>query len=182
MVFYFHLLHLTIVLHNPIFHSSALKVWSANTSSEKKTRVDSVERLILVNPFSHKLWEPSVQTQELSLLPLAPTCFRIGSEPFVNNRRSLFEKQKLTGNNFMEWYRNLRNVLSTEDKLPFLEQPIPTLPVPPEGQANPSDVVTNSIKLGSAQKKLLGLSLYMGNPDIQKNPETPPCAYDMLRN
>nr|GEV11709.1 hypothetical protein [Tanacetum cinerariifolium] len=53
---------------------------------------------------------------------------------------SLFEKQKLTGNNFMEWYRNLRIVLSTQDKLPFLEQPIPTLPVPPERQANPSDV------------------------------------------
>ncbi|GJX89880.1 hypothetical protein Tco_0343206 [Tanacetum coccineum] len=48
----------------------------------------------------------------------------------VNNSlfRSLFEKQKLTGNNFMEWYRNLRIVLSTEDKLPFLEQPVPTLP------------------------------------------------------
>nr|GFA10166.1 hypothetical protein [Tanacetum cinerariifolium] len=29
-----------------------------------------------------------------------------------------------------------------EDKLPFLEQPIPVLPVPPEGQANPLDVVT----------------------------------------
>ncbi|GJX47540.1 hypothetical protein Tco_0272730 [Tanacetum coccineum] len=42
----------------------------------------------------------------------------------------------------MEWYRNLRIVLSTEDKLPFLEQPIPILPVPPQGQANPLDVVT----------------------------------------
>ncbi|GJS03675.1 hypothetical protein Tco_0320183 [Tanacetum coccineum] len=61
----------------------------------------------------------------------------------VNNSlfRSLFEKQKLTGNNFMEWYRNLRIVLSTEDKLPFLEQPIPTLPVPPVGQVIPPDVL-----------------------------------------
>nr|GEU51648.1 hypothetical protein [Tanacetum cinerariifolium] len=39
----------------------------------------------------------------------------------------------------MEWYRNLRIVLSTEDKLPFLEQPIPTLPVLPEEQANLPD-------------------------------------------
>ncbi|GJT03285.1 hypothetical protein Tco_0824454 [Tanacetum coccineum] len=48
----------------------------------------------------------------------------------VNNSlfKSLFEKQKLTRNNFMEWYRNLQIVLSTKDKLPFLEQPIPTLP------------------------------------------------------
>nr|GEZ77069.1 hypothetical protein [Tanacetum cinerariifolium] len=60
----------------------------------------------------------------------------------VNNSlfKSLFETQKLIGNNFMEWYRNLRIVLSTEDKLPFLEQPIPTLPVLPAGQANPPDV------------------------------------------
>ncbi|GJX68626.1 retrotransposon protein, putative, ty1-copia subclass [Tanacetum coccineum] len=40
-------------------------------------------------------------------------------------------------NNLLEWYRNLTIVLSTEDKLPFLEQPIPVLPVPPQGQANP---------------------------------------------
>ncbi|GKC49228.1 zinc finger, CCHC-type containing protein [Tanacetum coccineum] len=54
----------------------------------------------------------------------------------VNNSlfRSLFEKQKLTGNNFLEWYRNLRIVLFTKDKLPFLEQPIPVLPVPPDKQ------------------------------------------------
>ncbi|GKB15200.1 hypothetical protein Tco_0849123 [Tanacetum coccineum] len=34
----------------------------------------------------------------------------------------------------MEWYRNLRIVLSVEDKLSFLEQPIPAMPVPPAGQ------------------------------------------------
>ncbi|GJY98510.1 hypothetical protein Tco_0515420 [Tanacetum coccineum] len=86
-------------------------------------------------------------------LPLAPLVFSLVrplvtewemTTTVVNNSlfRSLFEKQKLAGNNFMEWYRNLRIVLSTEDKLPFLEQPIPTLPVPPEGQANLLDVVT----------------------------------------
>ncbi|GKE86496.1 hypothetical protein Tco_1560238, partial [Tanacetum coccineum] len=66
----------------------------------------------------------------------------------VNNSlfRSLFKKQKLTGNNFLEWYRNLRIVLSIEDKLPFLEQPIPALPVPPQGRANPP---TSSVGQGS---------------------------------
>nr|GEU78885.1 hypothetical protein [Tanacetum cinerariifolium] len=34
----------------------------------------------------------------------------------------------------MEWYRNLRIALSIEDKLPFLEQPIPVFLVPAEGQ------------------------------------------------
>nr|GEV74129.1 zinc finger, CCHC-type [Tanacetum cinerariifolium] len=36
--------------------------------------------------------------------------------------------------NFMEWYRNLRIVLYDEDKLPFLKQPISSMPVPPVGQ------------------------------------------------
>nr|GEW90281.1 hypothetical protein [Tanacetum cinerariifolium] len=45
----------------------------------------------------------------------------------VNNSvfRSFFEKQKLTGPNFIDWYRQLRIVLSVEDKLDYLEQPIP---------------------------------------------------------
>ncbi|GKD55455.1 hypothetical protein Tco_1288842, partial [Tanacetum coccineum] len=37
----------------------------------------------------------------------------------------------MTGPNFMDWYRNLWIVLSVEDKLPYLEQPIPAMPIPP---------------------------------------------------
>ncbi|GJX50797.1 hypothetical protein Tco_0277642 [Tanacetum coccineum] len=43
--------------------------------------------------------------------------------------RSFFEKQKLTGPNFIDWYRQLWLVLSTEDKEKYMEQPIPTAPV-----------------------------------------------------
>ncbi|GJY58330.1 zinc finger, CCHC-type containing protein [Tanacetum coccineum] len=77
----------------------------------------------------------------------------------VNNSlfRSLFEKQKITGNNFLEWYRNLRIVLSTRDKLPFLEQPIPIFPVPPQGQANPHDVITTHQAWVKAQKEIVEL-------------------------
>ncbi|GJZ12013.1 hypothetical protein Tco_0546772 [Tanacetum coccineum] len=54
----------------------------------------------------------------------------------VNNSLfgTFFEKQKLTRINFMEWYRNLQIMLSVEDKLPFLEQPIPAMLVPAAGQ------------------------------------------------
>ncbi|GKE16119.1 hypothetical protein Tco_1423696, partial [Tanacetum coccineum] len=44
--------------------------------------------------------------------------------------RGFFEKQKLTGPNFIDRYRQLRIVLSVEDKLDYLEQPIPPAPVP----------------------------------------------------
>nr|GFC68813.1 hypothetical protein [Tanacetum cinerariifolium] len=99
----------------------------------------------------------------------------------VNNSlfMSLFEKQKLTGNNFMKWYRNLRIVLSTEDKLPFLEQSIPTLSVPPEGQVNPPDIITMHQAWVKAQKEIVGLMLMTMDPNIQKTLEHLG-VYDML--
>ncbi|GJX95662.1 hypothetical protein Tco_0351460 [Tanacetum coccineum] len=44
--------------------------------------------------------------------------------------RGFFEKQKLTGPNFIDWYRQLKIVLSVEDKLNYLEHPIPAALVP----------------------------------------------------
>ncbi|GJS26040.1 retrotransposon protein, putative, ty1-copia subclass [Tanacetum coccineum] len=50
----------------------------------------------------------------------------------VNNSvfRGFFEKQKLTRPNFIDWYRQLRILLSVEDNLNYLEHPIPATPVP----------------------------------------------------
>nr|GFB38147.1 hypothetical protein [Tanacetum cinerariifolium] len=79
----------------------------------------------------------------------------------------------------MEWYRNLRIVLSTEDKLQFLEQPIPTLSVPPEGQENPPDVITTHQAWVKAQKEISWLMLMTMDPEIQKTLEHL-CAYDIL--
>ena len=42
--------------------------------------------------------------------------------------RSVLEKDKLTGTNFLDWYRNLRIVLKHERKLYVLEQLIPKPP------------------------------------------------------
>nr|GEU49774.1 zinc finger, CCHC-type [Tanacetum cinerariifolium] len=72
----------------------------------------------------------------------------------------------------MEWDHNPRIVLFTEDKLPFLEQPIPVLPVPLQGQANPLDVITlhqawmksyigNLERLGHAMTQNLSVSLIL---------------------
>ncbi|GJQ96771.1 hypothetical protein Tco_0007910 [Tanacetum coccineum] len=53
--------------------------------------------------------------------------------------KSFFEKQKLTKGYFIDWYRAFRITLSAKDLLPYLEQPIPELHVPPEGQQIPLD-------------------------------------------
>ncbi|GJS16286.1 zinc finger, CCHC-type containing protein [Tanacetum coccineum] len=68
--------------------------------------------------------------------------------------RAFFEKQRLTGPNFIDWYHNLWIVLSVEDKLPFLEQP-PIMPVPPGGQVLPPDVLDTFSAWVKASKELL---------------------------
>nr|GEY16499.1 zinc finger, CCHC-type [Tanacetum cinerariifolium] len=73
-------------------------------------------------------------------LPLAPLVYTLGRPSMTtsstNNSvfRGFFEKQKLTGPNFIDWYRQLRIVLSIKDKLNYLEQPIPHVPVARAGQ------------------------------------------------
>nr|GEW86957.1 retrotransposon protein, putative, Ty1-copia subclass [Tanacetum cinerariifolium] len=54
----------------------------------------------------------------------------------------------------MEWYRNLQIMLSVEDKLPFLEQPIPAMPVPAEGQVLPLDVLNTHTAWVKASKEI----------------------------
>ncbi|GJW26216.1 retrotransposon protein, putative, ty1-copia subclass [Tanacetum coccineum] len=80
----------------------------------------------------------------------------------------------------MEWYRNLQIVLSVEDKLPYLEQPIPAMPVLPAGQVLPPDVLNTHTAWVKASKEIVGLMLMTMNPDIQKNLEQLG-AYDMLK-
>ncbi|GJV56074.1 hypothetical protein Tco_1457079 [Tanacetum coccineum] len=93
---------------------------------------------------------------------LLPTCLLIGQTfgnkdtTVVNNSvfRTFFEKQRLTGPNFIDWYRNLRIVLSVEDNLPFLEQPIPAMPVLPAGQVLPPDVLNTHTAWVKASKEI----------------------------
>ncbi|GJV45358.1 retrotransposon protein, putative, ty1-copia subclass [Tanacetum coccineum] len=55
--------------------------------------------------------------------------------------RSFFKKQKLTGPNFIDWYRQLRLVLSTKDKENYLEHLIPDAPVALPGQQVPLEAL-----------------------------------------
>ncbi|GKF36018.1 hypothetical protein Tco_0112776, partial [Tanacetum coccineum] len=55
--------------------------------------------------------------------------------------RGFFEKQKLSGPNCIDWYQQIGTVLSIEDKLNYLEQPLPSAPVAPKGQQVAPEII-----------------------------------------
>ncbi|GKA08438.1 hypothetical protein Tco_0687769 [Tanacetum coccineum] len=91
-----------------------------------------------------------------------------------------FEKQKLTGPNFIDWYRQLRIVLSIEDKLNYLEQPLPYAPVAPEGLQVAPEIIAAHTAWIKGSKKIAGLMLMTNQLEIQQNLENL-YANDMLK-
>ncbi|GJS31614.1 zinc finger, CCHC-type containing protein [Tanacetum coccineum] len=94
--------------------------------------------------------------------------------------RSFFEKQKLTGPNFIDWYQQLRIVQSIEDKLNYLEQPLPSAPVAPEGQQVAPEIIAAYTAWIKGSKEIIGLMLITMEPEIQQNLENLH-ANDMLK-
>nr|GEY92363.1 hypothetical protein [Tanacetum cinerariifolium] len=91
-----------------------------------------------------------------------------------------FEKQKLTGPNFIDWYQQLRIVLSIEDKFNYLEQPIPPAPVAPAGHHIAPEILAAHNAWIKGSKEIVGLMLMTMDPEIQRNLE-PLHAHEMLR-
>ncbi|GKA35852.1 hypothetical protein Tco_0722343 [Tanacetum coccineum] len=101
----------------------------------------------------------------------------------VNNSvfRGFFEKQKLTGPIFIDWYRQLRIVLSAYDKLNYPEHPIPAAPVPAfVGQQVPLEALVAHAAWVKRQKEIVVLMLMTMELDIQRNLENLG-AYNMLQ-
>nr|GEU42197.1 zinc finger, CCHC-type [Tanacetum cinerariifolium] len=83
--------------------------------------------------------------------------------------RGFFEKQKLTRPNFIDWYRQLRIVLSIENKLNYLEQPIPLTPVALEGQQVSLEIIAAHVAWIKGSKDIVRLMLMTMKPEIQQN-------------
>nr|GFA13166.1 zinc finger, CCHC-type [Tanacetum cinerariifolium] len=94
--------------------------------------------------------------------------------------RGFFEKQKLTGPNFIDWYRQLRIVLSIEDKLNYLEQLIPPALVAHAGQQVAPEILAAHSAWVKRSKEIAGLMLMTMKPEIQRNLE-PLHAHEMLK-
>nr|GEU54912.1 hypothetical protein [Tanacetum cinerariifolium] len=86
--------------------------------------------------------------------------------------KGFFKKQKLTEPNFIDWYQQLRIVLSIADKLNYLEQPIPPALVLPAGQHVAPEILVAHNAWIKGSKEIVGLMLMTMNPEIQQNLET----------
>ena len=84
-----------------------------------------------------------------------------------HNLRSLLEKEKLNGTNFLDWHRNLRIVLKFEGKLRAIEEPLPDSPA-----ENATVAQQNAYrKLFDEQEKITLIMLASMTPDLQKEME-----------
>nr|GEW47299.1 zinc finger, CCHC-type [Tanacetum cinerariifolium] len=84
-----------------------------------------------------------------------------------NSIKSILDKEKLNGSNFLDWYRNLRIVLRNEQKLHHLKEALPKAP-----PTITTVVVRNAyIRKVSEQQEVASLMLVSMTPEIQKNLE-----------
>nr|GEV82282.1 hypothetical protein [Tanacetum cinerariifolium] len=86
--------------------------------------------------------------------------------------KGFFEKQKLTGPKFIDWYRQLRILLSIEDNLNYLEQPIPPTSVVHVGQHVAPEILVAHTTWIKGSKEIDRLMLMTMEPYIQQNLET----------
>ncbi|GJV96425.1 hypothetical protein Tco_1548002 [Tanacetum coccineum] len=125
--------------------------------------------------------KPEIQRNPSPIVGIKDLKVRDDNPRSTNIRlQGFFEKQKLTGPNFIDWYRQLRIVLSIEDKLNYLEQPLPPAPVAPAGQHVAPEILAAHTAWVKGSKEIAGLMLMTMEPEIQQNLENLH-ANDMLK-
>jgi hypothetical protein len=92
-----------------------------------------------------------------------------------NYMRSIVEKDKLNGTNFLDWYRNLRIVLKIEKKEHVIETPLPEEP----GENATIAARTTYGRLKDVSQELACVMLASMTPELQKQFEFME-AYDMV--
>nr|GEU47325.1 zinc finger, CCHC-type [Tanacetum cinerariifolium] len=150
--------------HGIIAHRTPPYTPQHNGVSERRniTLLDMVRSMMSQTTLSKSFWDYALETAA-RILNMVPTK-KVENTPY--------EKQKLTGPNFIDWYRQLRIVLSIEDKLRYLEQPIPPAPIVHAGQHVAPEILTAHTAWIKGSKEIASLMLMTMEPDIQRNLET----------
>ncbi|GJR39280.1 hypothetical protein Tco_1214964 [Tanacetum coccineum] len=90
--------------------------------------------------------------------------------------RSMFEREKLSGNNFNDWFRQLRLVLRVEKKMYVIEQPLPAAPTA-DSQAQ---VLSQWNAVYNAYNEVACLILSSMTPELHRQFENS-SSYDMIK-
>nr|GEU95671.1 hypothetical protein [Tanacetum cinerariifolium] len=94
-----------------------------------------------------------------------------------NSIRSILDKEKSNGSNFLDWYRKLRIVLRNEQKLHHLEEALPEAP-----SATATAVVRNAYTCRVAeQQEVACLMLFVQNYNMHVMRKTIPELHAMLK-
>ncbi|GJY65573.1 hypothetical protein Tco_0467811 [Tanacetum coccineum] len=158
-------------------------------SSKKRPRVKHDEESVKKQKIEHDAKKEELRTC-LDIVPgddivlnveSLATKYLIMTTLVGNNSvfRSFFEKQKLTEPNFIDWYQQLRIILSAEDKETYMEHPIPTPLVVAPGQQVPPGALAAHAAWVKGLKEIVVLMVMTMELDIQWN-LTYLGAYDML--
>nr|GEW66348.1 hypothetical protein [Tanacetum cinerariifolium] len=121
--------------HGIIAHRTPPYTPQHNGVSERRNRtlLDMVRSMMSQTTLLKSFWDYVLKTT-VRILNMVPTKKMTTSSANNSVFRGFFEKQKLIGPNFIDWYRQLRIVLSIEKKLNYLERSIPPAPVAPAVQ------------------------------------------------
>jgi hypothetical protein len=90
--------------------------------------------------------------------------------------RSILEKDKLNGTNYVDWIRNLRIVLKVEKKEEILDTPLPNEPA----DNAPAAEKTTYKRACDADLEVSCLILACMEPDLQMQFDNNHAAYDMI--
>ncbi|GKE41890.1 hypothetical protein Tco_1469174 [Tanacetum coccineum] len=90
--------------------------------------------------------------------------------------RSMFEREKLSGNNFNDWFRQLKLVLRVEKKMYVIEQPLPAAPAA-NSEAN---VLLEWNAIYDAYNEVACLILGSMTPELHRQFENS-SPYDMIK-
>ncbi|GJR17650.1 hypothetical protein Tco_0966177, partial [Tanacetum coccineum] len=90
------------------------------------TRWSPIRGIVPVVIIDHQLpFEYTITSRSTDVVVMALPVQNINHSAF----RSMFEREKLPGNNFIDWFCQLKLVLRVEKKMYFIEQPLPAVPI-----------------------------------------------------
>ncbi|GJR57949.1 retrotransposon protein, putative, ty1-copia subclass, partial [Tanacetum coccineum] len=96
------------------------------TMRETLSKSHIVLGIVPVAIIDHQLpFEYTITSRSTDVVVMALPVQNINHSAF----RSMFEREKLPGNNFIDWFCQLKLVLRVEKKMYFIEQPLPAVPI-----------------------------------------------------